>query len=369
MANCSHERNQVFQKKSNICLISFPLVVEAGWVDLLPSSQIRSFCMPGLSVSEHDDGELVVDSRLIAERLGIEHESFMETLRKYQSPVEEAFGSIRFETGSKKGPGAKAGGKQPIYALLTEDQATLLMTFSRNTSQVVKCKIELVQAFSKAKELLRQREPQPGVVPYWYQRMKLAMSDSERPLQRGYFCIYQEIMGLFAELENRVQYLVPDMNPKTREYLIPDISIGGLFNKFLRSDDELPSKARQLFLGSTNSVDFRRARKLKTGWVSAGSHYNEIRYYNHVYPRISHGEYSPQSAYAYPDKYLEIFRYFLQQYWVPDRCVPYLIERDPVGVAILQQRVLAMRLEERSVLAETHVGRMLPALLALPPAA
>jgi phage regulator Rha-like protein len=146
--------------------------------------------MSQLSVSEHD-GVLVVDSRLVAERLGIEHESFMKTLREYQSLIEEDFGSIRFEIGSKTGANAKAGGKQPVFCLLTEDQATVLMTFSRNTSQVVKCKLDLVKAFSKAKELLTQRQPKPTYVPYWYERMKVALSDTELPLQSGYFCVYR----------------------------------------------------------------------------------------------------------------------------------------------------------------------------------
>ncbi|MBD0264241.1 MAG: transcriptional regulator, partial [Tolypothrix sp. Co-bin9] len=54
--------------------------------------------MSEILVIEHpEDGALVVDSRLIAEQLGIEHESFMKTIRKYQTHTEEAFGAIRFE--------------------------------------------------------------------------------------------------------------------------------------------------------------------------------------------------------------------------------------------------------------------------------
>ena len=36
-----------------------------------------------LTVQDHQ-GVLVVDSRLIAERLGIQHESFLKTIRKYR---------------------------------------------------------------------------------------------------------------------------------------------------------------------------------------------------------------------------------------------------------------------------------------------
>jgi Phage regulatory protein Rha (Phage_pRha) len=105
--------------------------------------------MTALEIFEHD-GELVVDSRLIAERLGIEHRSFLENIDTYQTQIEQAFGILRFETAKIDGPG-----RPPRYALLNEDQATFLMTLSRNTDEVIALKIELVQKFSKAKQLLR----------------------------------------------------------------------------------------------------------------------------------------------------------------------------------------------------------------------
>lgn len=47
-------------------------------------------------------GLLLVDSRLIADRLGIEHETLMKTIRKHQSVMEQDFGSLRFEIGMRK---------------------------------------------------------------------------------------------------------------------------------------------------------------------------------------------------------------------------------------------------------------------------
>lgn len=319
--------------------------------------------MSFLSVSEYDDGALVVDSRLIAERLGIEHESFLRTIDTYQTQLEQAFGILRFEIGKIQGRG-----RPSRYALLTEDQATFLMTLSRNTAQVVQCKIELVQAFSKAKELLKQREPKPGVLPYWYERMKIALSDTERPLPGGFFCVYQEIMGLFAELEVKLGYLIADIDPQTQKHLVPDISIGKRFNEFLRSEDEMQSKARAYFLGSSEPIDFRQARTSKAqGGLPAGKHYNEIRYYNHVYPKVSHGNYQTQSATAYPDKYLELFRHFLQEWWIPDFCLSYLLPRDPSGLIAAQQRLLQMSPMQREMLHETQFGKLIPLLLSLKP--
>lgn len=109
--------------------------------------------MTDLVVGRHpEDGSLVVDSRLIAKELAVTHKSFMETVKKYQKQTEQAFGGLRFETAVPEKP----TGNPPQFVYLTEDQATFLMTLSRNTPEVVKCKVLLVAQFSKAKKLLAQ---------------------------------------------------------------------------------------------------------------------------------------------------------------------------------------------------------------------
>lgn len=125
------------------------------------------------------DGQLVVDSRLIAEELGIEHESFMRTLDNNKDVAEEAFGVFRFEIG-KPVTGSK-GGRPEKYVLLTEDQATFLMTLSRNTPEVVQCKIKLVKAFSRAKELLRRNKIE-SFNPYTLGRLAVHHSSFDNPL-------------------------------------------------------------------------------------------------------------------------------------------------------------------------------------------
>ncbi|MHC5821610.1 MAG: Rha family transcriptional regulator [Nostoc sp.] len=108
--------------------------------DLTPSTE--------LSVVERS-GVLVVDSRLIAIELGIQHKNFLATLDKYIDEIEEDWGQVAFETETvTNSVGASNSVK---YALLTEQQATLLMTYSRNTEQVRRCKRQLVKAFDRAK--------------------------------------------------------------------------------------------------------------------------------------------------------------------------------------------------------------------------
>lgn len=101
------------------------------------------------------NGALVVDSRLIAKELGIEHRALMQNIKKHQSVIEQGFGVITFEM-SKPLEGSR-GGRPENIAYLTEDQATLLMTFSRNTEQVINCKVSLVKAFAVAKDKLSQK--------------------------------------------------------------------------------------------------------------------------------------------------------------------------------------------------------------------
>ena len=100
------------------------------------------------NVGTDRNAKLVVDSRLIAQVLGVRHISFMETLRKYQAEIEEDFGLIHFDV-EKLGQ----SGSPTIYALLVEDQAMCLMTYSRNTDRVRATKRGLVKAFSEAKAL------------------------------------------------------------------------------------------------------------------------------------------------------------------------------------------------------------------------
>ena len=88
----------------------------------------------------------------------VSHESFIKTIRKYETKIEQRFGVIRFEIG--KPSEGSLGGRPEKYALLTESQATTIMTFSRNTDQVVECKLNLVTAFERAKSVIKTVIPQ-----------------------------------------------------------------------------------------------------------------------------------------------------------------------------------------------------------------
>jgi anti-repressor protein len=112
--------------------------------------------MTNLSVIEQN-GILVVDSRLITERLAIKHKNFLATIEKYLRQIESSFGAVAFQTREFKTRQGNISVER--FAFLTEDQATFLMTLSRNTEQVVECKLALVQAFSKAKQVIKTVVP------------------------------------------------------------------------------------------------------------------------------------------------------------------------------------------------------------------
>lgn len=89
------------------------------------------------------DGDAVASTAIIAAGTENEHASVIALVRKYQADFEE-FGRVRFEIE----PFETAGGKQSReVALLDEPQATLLMTFMRNTEIVRAFKKKLVREF------------------------------------------------------------------------------------------------------------------------------------------------------------------------------------------------------------------------------
>lgn len=323
--------------------------------------------MAELSVFE-SDGELFVDSRLIAERLGIEHESFLRTLETYETQIEQAFGVFRFEIGKPTGP---QGGRPSRFAFLNEDQATFVMTLSRNSPEVVQAKIDLVVAFASAKARLkeiREKEQVHRQIPYWYQRIKIALSDTVKPIQSGYFCVYLEMMNFFQEMEVKLGYVLPDLNPETEEHLVPDISIASRFNDWLRSEQPSAKAKRLEFLGSEEIIDFRPGRSNKDRvtkqqvWVGPGLHNHQVRMYNHVYPEASHGKYTVQPARSYPNKYIPIFLYYLENIWIPEFFKPYLFKRSPESWGLIQQRLIELSPAEKSSLSGTLIGKLFPLL-------
>lgn len=95
------------------------------------------------------DGELRIDSRVLAGELQNQHQSVMELIDRYTDHFTR-FGLLPFQTEAVKNEGAR-GAKHQRYALLNEDQSYFLLSLSRNTDHVVDLKANLVTAFGEAR--------------------------------------------------------------------------------------------------------------------------------------------------------------------------------------------------------------------------
>ena len=94
--------------------------------------------------------EARVDSRLLATRLGIHHHNLFAQVKSHKADFKE-FGKVPFQTE------ALPSGQSEKFALLNEDQAHLLLTYSRNTAKVRALKVQLVKAFAQARRAADMR--------------------------------------------------------------------------------------------------------------------------------------------------------------------------------------------------------------------
>jgi len=114
---------------------------------------------------------LVVDSRLIASELGIQHKNVKELIKTYQADF-EGFGQVAFET--------QAGDVRyaETFYLLNEDQCYLLLTFVKNTPEARQAKVNLVKAFKVA----REKVVQPQLPSDYLSALKALVSAEEAKL-------------------------------------------------------------------------------------------------------------------------------------------------------------------------------------------
>lgn len=109
-----------------------------------------------------DHSQVLTSSEVIAQALDKPHHDVIELVRRYESDFSmdnQTVNPIAFET--LKGEPLPQGGfaKSKTIALLTEEQATLLITYMRNTEKVRKFKIALVKAFFEMKKYLSSDTP------------------------------------------------------------------------------------------------------------------------------------------------------------------------------------------------------------------
>lgn len=96
-----------------------------------------------LALVIHKD-EPRIDTRMMAPTLGVKHRSLFALVLAHKDDFAE-LGKVRFQIASLP------SGQSEKFALLNEDQAYLLLTYSRNTAKVRALKVKLVKAFGEAR--------------------------------------------------------------------------------------------------------------------------------------------------------------------------------------------------------------------------
>lgn len=97
------------------------------------------------------DNQKLVDSRIIAKALGVEHASTYRLITKYRKNL-EVDGHLRFEIETVKN---SAGASNKVkYTLLNEQQALFIGTLSSNTEKAVEFKQALSRAYQSIKNQL-----------------------------------------------------------------------------------------------------------------------------------------------------------------------------------------------------------------------
>ena len=150
---------------------------------------------------------LVVDSRLIAQELGIEHKTLKDTIRKYLEEIEIEYGTVAVQQEPSKARGG--GGNGEIFYYLTEEQATYLMTLSQNTDKVRKAKVALSAINPELLELLSNMANKMNTLTA--RTARLDAIDKSTETKKG-------IKGIIeTEIENCYS---DDLSYTVREYLV-----------------------------------------------------------------------------------------------------------------------------------------------------
>lgn len=100
------------------------------------------------------DGEPRASSEVIARGVKVQHKNVMALVRRYHLNLEQ-FGSLAFET-RPRSKGSHGGGDVE-FALLNEHQAALIISFMRNSPEVVDFKVRLIREFFRMRDELQHQ--------------------------------------------------------------------------------------------------------------------------------------------------------------------------------------------------------------------
>jgi phage regulator Rha-like protein/predicted Fe-Mo cluster-binding NifX family protein len=134
------------------------------------------------------ENEPRVSHRVIAENTEVQAKNVFELIEKHMESL-KLFGKAPFQTEAIINAKNKVNEKKTYY--LNEQQATLLITFMRNTQKVIEFKIALVKAFFEIKDQLQNKALVPIELPY-QDKVNLSSAKWREAFYRAYdgCCFY-----------------------------------------------------------------------------------------------------------------------------------------------------------------------------------
>lgn len=141
------------------------------------------------------NGQALTTSAIIANGVGVEHRALRQLLRNYQADF-ESFGVLTFEMSKPKKP---QGGRPETCAILNEQQATLLVTYCKNTETVRKFKVALVKAFYEMREKLHPSIECPiaTITPAQQLQLREEVARRAKAVSAHYQTVYRALYARF----------------------------------------------------------------------------------------------------------------------------------------------------------------------------
>jgi phage regulator Rha-like protein len=159
-------------------------------------------------------------SLIIAEGTHVKHRSVQKTIDAHIKRLEK-FGRVRFEITPQQ---TKGGVQNKKIYYLTEEQATLLITFLKNTDIVADFKVELVRQFYAMRKILLEKQTQTWMETRYQgkltrksetevlqQLVEYAQTQGSKNSDRLYM-VYSKLANQMAGVTSRDQASVMQLN-------------------------------------------------------------------------------------------------------------------------------------------------------------
>lgn len=202
---------------------------------------------PSTKVVEIHGQQVWTTSLIVAEQCELSHKYVISLVRKYQSEFKE-FNPLRFEnamgTENSATPAANSArsnqGRPTEIAILSEDQATYLITLFRNSPIVRRFKLKLVKAFRKALDEIsrlyanppradllaaKRHANRPMMDALFEARAELGKETGTKQIWSETFLCNAMVTGKFAKIDettlsNEDAALLEKIRDRNRSYLV-----------------------------------------------------------------------------------------------------------------------------------------------------